>query len=79
MVVARGEAKAMRTRLTVLRLAVGAYLLFLGVCTGVALDRMRFDQRRSELIGRYEQALRDWHEMQLAVEKQVQGEREGLR
>jgi hypothetical protein len=42
---------------------------------GVALDRMRFDRQRSEVIGRYEQALHEWHTIQMAVEKQVERRR----
>jgi hypothetical protein len=59
-------------------LVFGVYLVLLGVCTGVALDRMRFDRQRSEVIGRYEQALREWHTAQMSVEKQLDGEREAL-
>jgi hypothetical protein len=30
------------------------------------------------VIGRYEQALREWHTAQMSVEKQLDGEREAL-
>ena len=70
-----GEAHGTRTRRAVLHIAIAVYLVGLGVCTGVALDRMRFDRQRSEVIGRYEQALRQWHVIQMGLEQQVEGRR----
>jgi hypothetical protein len=65
----------MRTRKVILHIAVGVYLVGLGMVTGMALDRMRFDRQRSEVIGRYEQALREWHAVRMALEKQVEEKR----
>jgi hypothetical protein len=64
----------MRTR-TVVALLVGAYLLVLGMLVGVVVDRIRFDGRRSEVLGRYEQALRDWQTYRIALEKSAAGQR----
>ena len=59
----------MRLRITLMRVVVAAYLLGLGVLAGVVIDRMLFDRHRSELLGRYEQALRQWHSYQMTLEK----------
>jgi len=71
-----GEAHGPRARRAVLRIAIALYLVGLGMCTGVVLDRIRFDRQRSEVIGRYEQALREWHTIQMSLEKQVEGRRQ---
>jgi hypothetical protein len=39
---------------------------------GVMLDRLWYDQRRSEVLGRYEQALRLWRAQQMALEKNTE-------
>jgi hypothetical protein len=59
----------MRLRISVMSVVVGAYLLGFGVLAGVVVDRMLFDQQRSEVLGRYEQALRQWHSYQMTLEK----------
>jgi hypothetical protein len=64
-----GKTKGTNCRQTALRIAVGLYLVGLGILIGVALDRMRFDRERSDVIGRYEQDLRERHEFQMALEK----------
>lgn len=48
---------------------VGICLLVLGMLLGVLVERIRFDRQRSEVIGRYEQALRDWQSYQISLEK----------
>jgi len=60
---------AMRPRFTLIGVVVATYLLGLGVLAGVVIDRMLFDRHRSELLGRYEQALRQWHSYQMTLEK----------
>jgi hypothetical protein len=60
---------------TVLGILLGGYLLGVGVLTGMVLDRMRFDQQRSDVLGRYEQALREWHSYRIALEKGNEGQR----
>ena len=48
---------------------VGICLLVLGMLLGILVERIRFDRQRSEVIGRYEQALRDWQSYQISLEK----------
>jgi hypothetical protein len=51
---------------------VGAYLFVVGMLAGVVVDRIRFDGQRSEVLGRYEQALRDWQADRIALEKSAE-------
>jgi uncharacterized protein YutD len=39
------------------------------------LDRMRFDHQRSEVLARYDQAVRDWQGFRIALEKKAGGQR----
>jgi len=64
----------MRTK-TVVGILVGAYLLVVGMLAGMVIDRIRFDGQRSEVIGRYEQALRDWQTYRIALEKSAERQR----
>jgi len=50
-------------------------LLGVGVLTGMVVERMRFDQQRSDVLGRYEQALREWQSYWIALEKGNEGQR----
>jgi hypothetical protein len=59
----------MRLRISVMGVVVGTYLLGFGVLAGVVVDRMLFDRQRSEVLGRYEQALQQWHSYQMTLEK----------
>ena len=61
----------MRTK-TVVGILAGAYLLGVGMLVGVVVDRIRFDRQRSEVLGRYEQALRDWQTYRIALEKSAE-------
>ena len=54
---------------TLVGIAVGVYLVGLGMLAGTALDRMRFDAQRTAVLARYEQALRDWKTYRMAFEK----------
>jgi len=51
---------------------LGVYLVVVGMLIGVAVDRMRYDRQRSEVLGRYEGALREWHTYRIALEKGVE-------
>lgn len=64
----------MRTR-TVVGILVGACLFVVGMLAGVVVDRIRFDGQRSEVLGRYEQALRDWQAYRIALEKSAERQR----
>jgi hypothetical protein len=52
-----------------IRVAVGVYLVVFGMLLGVAIERMRYDVQRSEVLGRYEQALHEWQAYRMALEK----------
>ena len=39
------------------------------------MDRMRFDRQRSEVLGHYEQALREWQTYRMALEKHAEAQR----
>lgn len=54
---------------TPIRLAIGVYLLVVGMLVGITIDRMSYDVQRSEVLGRYEQALREWQAYRMALEK----------
>ena len=56
-------------------LGLGAYLLGVGMLAGVAIDKMRYDRQRSEVLGRYEQTLREWQTYRMALEKNPATER----
>jgi hypothetical protein len=43
------------------------------------MDRMRFDRQRSEVLGHYEQALREWQTYRMALEKHAEGRRYPVR
>lgn len=60
---------------TVVGILCGVYLLGMGMLVGVAVDRMRFDRQRSDVLGRYEQALREWHTYRMTLEKAAGGQR----
>jgi len=55
----------------VLRYGPRPRYLGLGILMGVVIDRMQFDRHRSEVLSRYEEALRQWHAYQMTLEKQV--------
>jgi hypothetical protein len=59
----------MKDRLTVLRVVIGAYLIGLGMLSGVVLDRMLFDRQRARMLHQYEDALRRWHGVQMQMER----------
>jgi hypothetical protein len=44
------------------------YLVAFGMLVGVAIERMRYDVQRSEVLGRYEQALHEWQAYRMALE-----------
>lgn len=65
----------MKLRISGTAVLFGAYLLGVGVLGGVAIDRMLFDRQRSEVLHRYEEALRQWHAYRMALEKDAAGQR----
>ena len=61
------------TRRVVLGIVLSAYLLGLGVLAGIVLERMRFDRQRTEVLRRYDETVREWHSVRMALEKRVEG------
>jgi hypothetical protein len=59
----------------VVGILIGAYLLVVGVLAGVAMDRMLWDRERSDVLDRYDQALREWKTYRIALEKSAEGQR----
>jgi hypothetical protein len=59
----------MKLRVTLTSVVVGAYLLGLGMLAGLVVDHMLFDRQRAMVLGRYEEALRQWHAYQIRIEK----------
>lgn len=64
----------METRRLALGVGMGLYLMGLGVLTGVALDRMRYDHQRSEVLARYEQSLTRLNTLRMALEQLAEAE-----
>jgi hypothetical protein len=62
------------TRRLALGVGVGLYLVGFGVLAGMALDRMRFDQQRSEVLARYEQGLTRLNALRMALEQLAEAE-----
>ena len=62
-------------RKAVIGLGLVAYLLGFGILVGVAIDRMQYDRQRSDVLGRYEQTLREWQTYRMALEKDAAGRR----
>lgn len=48
---------------------VGLYLFGCGMLVGVVIDRVQFDRQRSEVLSRYEQALRERQGSQMMLEQ----------
>jgi hypothetical protein len=59
----------MKTRRIVVGVGLGVYLIGFGMLVGMALDRMRFDRERSEVLARYERSLTDLNAHRMALEK----------
>lgn len=65
----------MKTRKIVIGAGLGVYLVGLGMLVGMALDRMRFDHKRSEVLSRYERSVTDLNARRMALEKLSGGQR----
>jgi hypothetical protein len=52
---------------------VGAsfYLAVMSFAGGVATERIRFDRERGEVLHRYDEAVREWHEFRMSAEHKV--------
>ena len=50
-------------------IGLGLYLVGFGMLAGVAVERMRFDHRRADILARYDEALREWHTFRIELER----------
>lgn len=60
-----------RGRMLVLGM-VSLYLFVLGFASGVASEHIRFDRQRAAVLHRYDEALRQWHQVLMVVERRAQ-------
>jgi hypothetical protein len=68
-----------KTRKIAIGVGLGVYLVGFGMLAGMLTERMRFDRQRSEVLGRYEQALREWQTYRMALEKHAEAQRYPVR
>ena len=61
----------METRRALIGIGLGLYLTGFGMLAGVALERMRFDHKRADALGRYDEAVREWHAFRIELERTV--------
>ena len=61
----------MKPQKTLVAIAFGVYLLGLGFLGGMAAERIRFDQRRTAVLDRYNDTIREWHEFRMLTERQA--------
>jgi hypothetical protein len=59
----------MTSRMRLMGIGLGVYLLGFGMLAGVMVDRLWYDHRRSEVLERYEQAVRQWRAQLMALER----------
>jgi hypothetical protein len=66
------EGDCMNTgRMTLIGIGLALYLLGFGMLAGATVERMRFDHKRSQILARYDEALREWHAFRIELEKTV--------
>ena len=58
-------------RKALIGIGLGLYLVGFGMLTGVAVERMRFDHKRADVLDRYDEALREWHAFRMELERIV--------
>ena len=52
-------------------IGLALYLVGFGMLAGAAVERMRFDHRRADVLARYDEALREWHAFRMQLEQVV--------
>jgi hypothetical protein len=45
------------------------YLLFVGMLSGIVIEKMRFDRHRADILRRFDDALRNVQAYRMALEK----------
>jgi len=68
-----------KTRKIAIGVGLGVYLVGFGMLAGMLTERMRFDRQRSEVLGHYEEALREWQTYRMALEKHAEAQRYPVR
>ena len=58
-------------RNTLFAIGLGLYLVGFGMLAGIAVERMRFDHRRADVLAHYDDALREWHAFRMELERAV--------
>ena len=58
-------------RKALIGIGLGLYLVGFGMLAGVAVERMRFDHKRADVLDRYDEALREWHAFRMELERIV--------
>jgi hypothetical protein len=58
-------------RMSLIGIGLGLYLLGFGMLAGMTVERMRFDHKRTQMLARYDRALREWHAFRIELEKAV--------
>ena len=58
----------MKIRKAVMGIALGAYLVGMGVLVGTMLEWMRFDRQRIEVLRRHEAVIREQHMLRMTLE-----------
>jgi hypothetical protein len=59
------------SRKAVFGIGLGLYLVGFGMLAGVAVERMRFDHKRADILARYDEALRQWQAFRIELERVV--------
>jgi hypothetical protein len=57
-----------QTRVVVL-IGAGLYVSAMAFADGVAAERIRFDRQRAKVLHRYDEAVKQWHQILMAAEK----------
>jgi hypothetical protein len=57
---------------------VSLFLFVMAFAGGVAVERIRFDQQRATMLHRYDEAIRQWHQLRMAVERLAEARPEGI-
>jgi hypothetical protein len=68
-----------KTRKIAIGVGLGVYLVGFGMLAGMLTERMRFDRQRSEVLGHYDEALREWQTYRMALEKHADAQRYPVR
>ena len=50
---------------------VSVYLLGMAFACGMAVERIRFDQRRAAVLDHYNDTIREWHDFRMLTEREA--------